>query len=314
MVQTQSATPLKEKMRKKTTAKGKGKATVPVAKAKRKLVESEDSDFQDEIPDPKKQKTTLEASASSPKKKVPAKTVKKILKSDVIEISSRQQDLKLYSPYFEVEQYFTTRINHNVGADVISNIKSNLSDPQLSFFSDTCFGKFLKMKRYDLQCNLIHGLLLREVKQPCPYEMWVNVCGKILKFGLEEFVLVTGLNCTGESDKGKYSDLHSDLKAKYFTGLNKISKKSVEECFLLKRWDSDENAVKLAVLYFIELFLYNNKSERLVLNATFYLVDSGLFEQFAWGKDLFDCTIEFLKNRFKAMKSARSFKGLTDFH
>ncbi|XP_055960999.1 uncharacterized protein LOC130015253 [Mercurialis annua] len=273
---------------------------------KRKLVESDDSDFQEEIPSSKKIRTNLEASASAPKiscKKLHANTATKSLKSVVVDTIDKQQGLKLYDPFFEVEQYFTTRINHNVGNSVISNIKSKLSEKQLTLFSSTCFENFLNIKGYELQCNLIHGLLLREVKQPAPYEMWVRICGKLLKFGLEEFIIVTGLKSTGESDRSKYASFESSLKAKYFTGLNKISKKSVEECFLLKRWEFDEDAVKLAILYFIELFLYNNKSERLVVDSTIYLVDSGLFEDFAWGKDLFHCTIEFLKNKFKSLNT-----------
>ncbi|XP_050209875.1 uncharacterized protein LOC126660423 [Mercurialis annua] len=313
MVQTRSSTHIKQKLTMKRTDKGKEVVEIAVTHAdprkitKRRVVKAasiDDSHFEKEIPISKRTKVTSEAIAYASKKKVAVESG--INREIVKETDVKQQGFKLWDPYFSVEEYFSTKHIHNEGLDVISNIKSKLSEQQLLLFSATCFGKFLQMKEYKLQTNLIHGLLMREVKQPSEYELWIKVCGKLLKFGLEEFALVTGLRCYGDSDSGKYSSFQSDWKEKYFSGLKKVNKKSVEECFLLKRWDCNEDAVKLAILYFIELFLYNNRSKKLVGNGTFYLVDSGLFEEFAWGKDLFDCTVEYLKSRLKSQKGETS--------
>ncbi|XP_050221529.2 uncharacterized protein LOC126671766 [Mercurialis annua] len=224
-------------------------------------------------------------------------------------VVSDSQTVKDWNYFIRAEDHFSLKIGHHVGGNVIANLKKNLSTETLDRFSKSCFGKFLGMQEeYKLQPQLIHHLLLMEVKQPVFYELWLKVSGSFLKFSLDEFALITGLKCQGNVDKKQYRNLSSDLKERCFGNITKISKKCVEDCFLLKRWDNEDDAFKMAVLYFIEHFLYNNKTECNVPNEHFYLVSSGEFENFAWGKDLFHITLEFLKSKLSSLKKCDYLK------
>ncbi|KAM6558883.1 hypothetical protein CsatA_028122 [Cannabis sativa] len=105
---------------------------------------------------------------------------------------------------------------------------------------------------------------------------------------------------------------------------------SVRECFTTKRWgDSDEDAVKLAVLYFVEWFLLSGTKHKNVPKSILDVVDSGRYNEFAWGRSSFELTISSLKGKldswlqlsnmrptageFKALKLS-SFKFDTDYN
>ena len=139
-----------------------------------------------------------------------------------------------------------------------------MNENQLRLFKSTCFGYFLDLPKFEVQCQLIHSLLLRELKQPSIFECWFQVCGMKLKFGIEEFALVSGLNCVVDGrNLGTYSE-KNNLLDKYFGGLKKINKQSVQECFFAKRWDNDEDCIKIVVLYFIEMFLFSSPIDKMV--------------------------------------------------
>ncbi|KAL2470816.1 DUF1985 domain-containing protein [Abeliophyllum distichum] len=55
-----------------------------------------------------------------------------------------------------------------------------MSDAQRNMFNDTCFGHFVEMSEIVLNPQLIHQVLIREVKQPNVDEMWFNVSGSLM--------------------------------------------------------------------------------------------------------------------------------------
>ena len=120
---------------------------------------------------------------------------------------------------------------------------------------------------------------------------------KKLKFSIEEFALVSGLKCAGDSSNLSFSFEKNRLVEKYFGGLKKINKQSVQECFISKFWENDEDCVKITVLFFIELFLFSSPTDKLVSRKIFDIVESNLYNEYHWGKDVFDMTFEYLKGR-----------------
>ena len=64
---------------------------------------------------------------------------------------------------------------------------------------------------------------MRELKQPKINELWFGVCGKKLKFSIEEFALVSGLKCACDSNNLSFSFEKNRLVEKYFGGLKKIN-------------------------------------------------------------------------------------------
>ena len=112
-----------------------------------------------------------------------------------------------------------------------------------------CFGKFLDLKPISMHGQLIHSLLIREVKQPNPHELWIKISEKFLCFGLGEFSLITGLNCSNGLLKDKLETGNLGLKTRFFKDMKKVNRQFVEQAFTFGVFPSDEDAVKLAVLY-----------------------------------------------------------------
>ena len=207
----------------------------------------------------------------------------------------------------KIDEYFKAKVSCTLSYGVINLIKEVLNDSQLGLFRETCFGYFLELPKFEVQCQLIHSLLLRELKQPNLYEFYFDVSGKRLKFGVDEFALVTGLRCVGNSMLSSVLLEENRLITKYFGGLKKINKQSVHECLLSKRWDNDEDCVKIALIYFIEVFLMSSPMEKMVSRRTFDLVESGFYNEYHWGKDVFHLTMEYMKgNLFSSENKKKS--------
>ena len=119
------------------------------------------------------------------------------------------------------------------------------------------------MPEFKVQPQVFHGLLLREVQQKNDAELWVNISGVRLRFSIEEFALISGLDCEGDCNVLDYVREVNSLCVKYWPTSLAISKDSVRECFTTKRWgDCDEDVVKLVVLYFIEWFVLSGTKSK----------------------------------------------------
>ena len=77
----------------------------------------------------------------------------------------------------------------------MKDIKDRLSEAQKNIFRRSCFGHFLDVKELKFSAQLLHSILLREVKSN-ENAMWFRIGRKNIRFSLEEFALVTGLDCS----------------------------------------------------------------------------------------------------------------------
>ncbi|KAG5572147.1 hypothetical protein H5410_061913 [Solanum commersonii] len=173
--------------------------------------------------------------------------------------------------YVPKEKKFTkARFNCHVNTRVVELLKSTLSEVQLNMFRNTIFGYFLDMPPFIVQNQLICYLMKREIVQNCSDKFCVNVHGSISREKIERTFFYE------ESNR---------LKLTYFPDIQKVDKNQLEECFIGKRWKSDEDVVKSVVLYFIYTFLLSAVANRVyVSDHYFYLVESGEVMTFSWGK------------------------------
>ncbi|KAK0606266.1 hypothetical protein LWI29_035871 [Acer saccharum] len=95
----------------------------------------------------------------------------------------------------KVVEHFLAKINNTSSTVPIKLIKEKLTEAQLSFFRTTCFGKLLKMNDLKFSGQLVHHLLLRQIRSPNKSEMWFVVGGKTFRFSIQEFCLITSLEC-----------------------------------------------------------------------------------------------------------------------
>ncbi|XP_062076626.1 uncharacterized protein LOC133808562 [Humulus lupulus] len=131
--------------------------------------------------------------------------------------------------------------------------------------------------------------------------MWFKVCGKLIRFSLGEFGLLSGLNVFGDIDRGGIKNSNPiGLYSKFFGDHTRgISRIIVEERFKAANFDNDDEAVRMAVLYLITNFLYAWQKEKNIEKTDLYLCDSGGFNHFPWGKDIFNVTLSSLRDALR---------------
>ncbi|KAG5582742.1 hypothetical protein H5410_053369 [Solanum commersonii] len=94
-----------------------------------------------------------------------------------------------------------------------------------------------------------------------------------------------------------------------------VVQEKTDEIWLLvngKCWTSDQDAVKISILHFINTFLLCDLPENKVPNWHFELVESGDYETYPWGKLVFHETFASLKNVLRG-KIGKKFSKLYGF-
>lgn len=135
--------------------------------------------------------------------------------------------------------------------------------------------------------QLIHVMLLREVYQSNHGEFWIVVNGVKLRFGLQEFALISGLKCIGDEKKPYNAEYKNNLIDIYFSGELLMNKASISVCFKENKWMTDEDAVEISILYFLNTFLFSMLPQKYVDNDSLKIVDRGEFNSYPWSKVLF---------------------------
>lgn len=164
-----------------------------------------------------------------------------------------------------------------------------LSENGLKLFKKTCFGHFLSLPKICIQNQAIHLLMKYELNASGSHFFTTEIKGERLNFELREFALITGLRCFTEvTDFGYITKYESKTMRSYFPNKEKAEKSYLKQIITSRSWVNDEDAVKLCILYMIELFLCpSEKDNDLIDHFRFYLVDSGQYANFAWGIEVY---------------------------
>ncbi|KAM6562984.1 hypothetical protein CsatB_022982 [Cannabis sativa] len=258
-------------------------------KRPRTVVENSDSDFELDS-EFLKSSVSVKGKGKSPVKVLPSSGV-----SEEIPINRIVED---WECKYTRSQFYHSRVVTSGYYSVLGDIKRILTESQLEIFSKSVFGYFLRIPEYIIHYQLLHCLLLREVQQPNGLEFWVCVQGKYLRFSIEEFALVTGLDCHVDSDFYQFKQDDNELVKHCFKGYKKITKGAIQTAFIADNLkDNDDLAVKLAVLYFVQCYLLGGPPGKVVSSEEIDVVDSGRYNEFGWGKHCFDITMHSLKGK-----------------
>ncbi|KAL0561512.1 hypothetical protein IC582_001942 [Cucumis melo] len=172
------------------------------------------------------------------------------------------------------------------------NIKAKLKPDQLALFRKTKFGHFLDLNIV-FNGPLIHYLLLREVEDEGKDSISFLLGGVLCTFGRREFNIITGL----WGPKEDYIQLvgNSRLLEKFFKDKECIYVSDLEDIFLEYEGD-DDDIVKLALVYFIEISLLG-KDRRTKVDIGFFKIadDWNTFNNYDWGRIVFVRTLNALK-------------------
>ncbi|KAL0549624.1 hypothetical protein IC582_014110 [Cucumis melo] len=172
------------------------------------------------------------------------------------------------------------------------NIKAKLKPDQLALFRKTKFRHFLDLNIV-FNGPLIHYLPLREVEDEGKDSISFLLGGVVCTFGRREFNIITGL----WGPKEDYIQLvgNSQLLEKFFKDMECIYVNDLEDIFLEYEGD-DDDIVKLALVYFIEISLLG-KDRRTKVDIGFFKIadDWNTFNNYDWGRIVFERTLSALK-------------------
>ncbi|KAL0545995.1 hypothetical protein IC582_015899 [Cucumis melo] len=167
------------------------------------------------------------------------------------------------------------------------NIKAKLKPDQLALFRN-----FLDLNIV-FNGPLIHYLLLREVEDEVKDSISFLLGGVVCTFGRREFNIITGL----WGPKEDYIQLvgNSRLLEKFFKDEECVYVSDLEDIFLEYEGD-DDDIVKLALVYFIEISLLG-KDRRTKVDIGFFKIadDWNTFNNYDWGRIVFVRTLSALK-------------------
>ncbi|XP_060964365.1 uncharacterized protein LOC133033544 [Cannabis sativa] len=293
---------------KKKSKMGK-KSLANKSKGKRPINDDFDSDFEAPMPKRVRPHSSKKSKLNLEEPTLPEISGKKFQKS----ITHAEDRTEVWDCKFSPSDFYRSKCVCTSVYSVINNIKNTLSVNLLSLFRQTQFGHFLDMPEFVFHPQVVHSLLLREVLQPNPKEFWAKVAGRCIRFSAEEFYLISGLDCFGDCNKLLFSQETNQLVETCFRGVKTIDNKAIEDAFLGSRWGLDESiGLKMAVLYFIQCFLLSNTPDKEVSRFVLDVVDSGRWDEYCWGRESFELTIDSFKGRIEhgiIMKNRKAEKG-----
>ncbi|KAH0688873.1 hypothetical protein KY289_016231 [Solanum tuberosum] len=297
----------KKRVKEVNNVKKSKKRCVDLASTSKKIVDCDD-DF-DDLP-PQVQSKKLK-NKDGPEKKKPVKDAKtrNRLPQNVILPESRYPDRKFWKHPDVV--YISSRWSSYTNHSVIDQIKLSLSDKQLELFRNTCFGYFLDLPKASTQLQVIHCLINRELKHTPDDVFAIEINNKKLFFGLREFGIVTGLNCVSDGTPITVPDSKCSLLSSYFPEKITVAKSHLRALFLAKKFLDDDSAVSLVVLFFINDFLFSYEdNEYQISNRDFYLVESGQFNSYPWGLDVYKKLSDSVRHELKSTHKYYRLGGL----
>ncbi|XP_055835052.1 uncharacterized protein LOC129903514, partial [Solanum dulcamara] len=198
-------------------------------------------------------------------------------------------------------------------ANFLDDFESSIGEEGIKLFRQSIFGHYLDMPNCNFQGQIIKCLLLLEVDQKNKEELHIrHVQGNILRFTINDFAIITGLRCTGNMNDFKYSDDQaSRLLSLYFPGAkNGVNKARFVERFLVGGWKTNEDAVQMAILYFIHTFVFSQLGDAPISVDDFKMVEDGSYEQYPWGKLAYSKLIKGMRQEFSNAKQMYRLGGM----
>ena len=140
--------------------------------------------------------------------------------------------------------------------------------------------------------------------------MWFCVNGKPTCFGLTEFALITGLNCSAyprESKMNKVLEKGQKFYHKITKNMN-ITGDRLLSLIKSQRLDQEQK-LKCSLLWFVHAVLLAHDSTKIVESSHIKMADDlDFFMNYPWGKKCFELTLLYLKNKTNLKKLEEIYK------
>jgi len=135
--------------------------------------------------------------------------------------------------------------------------------------------------------------------------------GNVLQFSIREFAIITDLKCTGNIKDFAYPDSKtSRLVQRYFPSPNyNVNKGRLVDRFDMGGWDNIDDALQMAILYFIHTFVFSQLGDAPIPIEDFLMVEDGNYQQFMWGQLAFTKLIKSFRKEYKLNKQMYRLNG-----
>ncbi|XP_060192551.1 uncharacterized protein LOC132622050 [Lycium barbarum] len=201
--------------------------------------------------------------------------------------------------------------------NVMQDIRGKLTDPQMDMFRNSCFGKYLRMQQLDVQAQIFRCFMVKELRGSTYRCFTFEINGKVLRFGLREFALITGLDCVSDENDFVYDNSKLNrLMVEYF-GRNQenqlpVKRHELIECFNKTVWDDKgDDAVKMTILYFINTWVHcGEPNSTNIPRIHFDVVEDGRYNEYPWGKDSFRELVVSIGQKYAGFKKYYRIHGL----
>ena len=225
---------------------------------------------------------------------------------------------------FQVSKFLVTKhpavapsMCRYTNVNVMQDIRGKLTDPQMDMFRNSCFGKYLRMQQLDVQAQIFRCFMVKELRGSTYRCFTFEINGKVLRFGLREFALITGLDCVSDENDFVYDNSKPNrLMVEYF-GRNQenqlpVKRHELIECFNKTVWDDKgDDAVKMAILYFINTWVHcGEPNSTNIPRIHFDVVEDGRYNEYPWGKDSFRELVVSIGQKYAGFKKYYRIHGL----
>ncbi|KAG2281501.1 hypothetical protein Bca52824_052721 [Brassica carinata] len=221
------------------------------------------------------------------------------------------------------------RVNNYFNLRWIDIIKSALEEEDLEMLNESQFRRVLQMGSHTFSVMFLHYCLSRQLLTAKEYELWWIFVGKPIRYAIQDFALVTGLNCgdgvglTGEaaekgigrgkaSGKGKSSmSIWDDL----FRGEEKPTPGWIMERLVKgKKYKDRLTRLRLSLLVLVEGILCPTcGTTKIRPEIVSMLGDLDAFMKYPWGRESFILTVRSTKARSAVnyVKDTMAIQGFT---
>ncbi|XP_062083121.1 uncharacterized protein LOC133789317 [Humulus lupulus] len=202
-----------------------------------------------------------------------------------------------------LEDHYVGRLSYR-GSGRLTKLKKKFEEyGLLDRAKESIFGQFFNAPEFTFSGAMVHTILLRRIKSLQEDELHFLIGSTPCKFGVHEFALVTGLNC---SCPPLAIELQPHLTSSRIieTYFNVQSNKYIKFLMLERAFtmcDQVEDLWKLGLVYFVEGVLMATENEGFIWRDSLLMVEElDYFYKYPWGSLSFDQTMKQLGRDMKA--------------
>jgi hypothetical protein len=194
-----------------------------------------------------------------------------------------------------VEEHYTGRVTFRGGTALEKIVAKFTKYGLMDQIKESPFKQFFLAPYLQFSASLIHQLLLRKVQPKYDDELAFFIGGVRMRFGIGEFGLITGLNCsnTPTRQEMKQRPKSTRLLVEHFINVKPpIKSKHLETAFSICKDKTD--VWKLGLCYFLDGYLLGAEPSATLAfpDMLNFVEDEEFFFSIPWGNIVFEKTLK----------------------